>query len=88
MQGTKSEVAHKYVQRLQKPTRLGGPKHFESGGQNEKWPGIGPRGYIIPAARGGTQRFNAGGKIRGGLQGGQRLLGGGGHQHFYAVENP
>ena len=49
--GAESEVAHKWATWLHNSCRLGSPPP-QSGGQNQKWPTSGQRGYITPAAWG------------------------------------
>ena len=47
-----SEVAYKWARWLHNPCRLGAPHCFRAGGQNQRWPTSGQRGYITPAAWG------------------------------------
>ena len=50
--GADSEVAHKWARWLNNPCRPRGSPSLQSGGQNQKWPTSGQRGYIAPAAWG------------------------------------
>ena len=50
--GAESEMAHKWGRWLHNPCRLRRSPPLRSGGQNQKWPTSGQRGYIIPAAWG------------------------------------
>ena len=50
--GGKSEVAHKWANRLPHPCRIGEPHRFRAGGQNQKWPTSGQSGYLTPAVSG------------------------------------
>ena len=64
--GTKSEVAHLWTRWLRHPCRLGDPRRFTAGGQNQKWPTCGQGGYVIPAVAGIPTASERGDKIRSG----------------------
>ena len=50
--GAKSEVAHKWAKWLPHPCRIGDPRRFRAGGQNQKWPTSGHNGYLTHAVSG------------------------------------
>ena len=47
-----SQVAHKWARWLHNPWCLGGGHRFSAGGQNQRWPTSGQRGYLTPSAFG------------------------------------
>ena len=50
--GTKSTVAHKWAGGLHNLRLHRASPTLETGGYNEKWPRLGPGGYIAPNLRG------------------------------------
>ena len=58
--GTKSELDHKWAQWLHNPCHWGGSPMLQNGGQNQKWPTIGPDGYITLVVRRGRLWVKAG----------------------------
>ena len=78
--GAASEVAHLWAKWLRNPCRLGDPHRcratsplpsrgsppLQSGGQNQKWPTCGQRGYVTPTVSGIPTASERGGRIRSG----------------------
>ena len=60
--GGKLEVAHKWAKWLRHPCRLGGPRRFRAGGENQAWPTVGQRCYVTPAVWGIPAASERGGK--------------------------
>ena len=65
--GAKSEVAHKWVNWLPHPCRIGDPHLFRAGSKIRSGPQVG-KVATHPCHIGDPRRFTAGGKIRGGPQ--------------------
>ena len=60
-------MAQKWADWLHHPCRMGGPRRFIAGEQNQKWSASGQIGHH-PCDLGGAQRFKAGDKISSGPQ--------------------